>query len=28
MVEMVGCGGEGWCGGGSGVWLYNVNMKW
>jgi hypothetical protein len=25
---MVGCGGEGWCGGGSGVWLYNVNMKW
>jgi hypothetical protein len=28
MVDMVGCGGEGWGGGGSGVWLYNVNMKW
>jgi hypothetical protein len=28
MVEMVSCGGEGWYGGGSGVLLYNVNMKW
>jgi hypothetical protein len=28
IVEMVGCGGEGWGGGGSGVWLCNVNMKW
>jgi hypothetical protein len=28
MVEMVGCGGEGWCGGSCGVWQNNVNMKW
>ena len=29
MVEMVVIGGgEGWCGGGSDVWLCNVNMKW
>jgi hypothetical protein len=29
MVEMVGCGGDGWCCvGGSSVLLYNVNMKW